>query len=39
MTNYEQRIIDELFQEEANDPCEGCTTRSCEWGICSQANE
>ena len=26
-------------QEEANDPCEGCTTHSCEWGICSQANE
>ena len=26
-------------QEEANDPCENCTTRSCEWGICSHANE
>lgn len=26
-------------QEEANDPCENCTTRSCEWGICTHANE
>ena len=39
MTNYEQRTIDELFQEEAKDPREGCTNKTCEWGICSQANE
>lgn len=39
MTNYEQRTIDELFQEEAKDPCEGCTNKTCEWGICLQANE
>lgn len=30
---------DITFQEEANDPCEGCTNKTCEWGICSQANE
>lgn len=39
MTNYEQRTIDELFQEETKDPCEGCTNKTCEWGICSHANE
>ena len=26
-------------QEETNDPCEGCTNKTCEWGICSHANE
>lgn len=34
----EQSTIDELLEQQ-QDPCEGCTNRSCEWGICSQANK
>ena len=26
-------------QEEAKDLCEGCTNKTCEWGLCSHANE
>ena len=38
MTDYKQETIDELIEQQ-RDPCEGCTNHSCEWGICSQANE
>lgn len=38
MTDYKQETIDELIEQQ-KDPCEGCTTRSCEWGICTHANE
>lgn len=34
----EQSTIDELLEQQ-QDPCEGCANRSCEWGICSQANK
>lgn len=37
MTDYEQETIDELFEQQ--DPCEGCTNKTCEWGLCSHANE
>lgn len=40
--SYKQITIEEYLKEyEAtieDDPCKDCTTRSCEWGICSQAN-
>lgn len=39
MTDYKQGTIDELFQEAVKDPCEGCTNKTCEWGICSHAND
>lgn len=39
---YKQITIEEYLKEyEAtieDDPCKDCTIRSCEWGICSQAN-
>lgn len=38
MTDYEQETIDELIEQQ-KDPCEGCTNKTCEWGICSHANE
>jgi hypothetical protein len=38
MNDYKQGTIDELFEQQ-QDPCEGCTTRSCEWGICSYSND
>lgn len=38
MTDYEQGTIDELFDQK-QDPYEGCTNKTCEWGICSHANE
>lgn len=38
MTDYKQGTIDELFDQK-RDPCEGCTNKTCEWGICSHANE
>lgn len=34
-----QLSIEDIPQSEANDPCEGCTNKTCEWGICSHANE
>lgn len=34
-----QLSIEDIPQEESKDPCEGCTNKTCEWGICSHANE
>ena len=38
---YQQTIEEYLEEYETTineDPCKDCTTRSFEWGICSQAN-
>lgn len=41
--SYKQITLDEYLKEyEAtieDDPCKDCTDRTCEWGICSQANK
>lgn len=35
-----QLSLDDITpQEEAKDPCEGCTNKTCEWGLCSHAND
>ena len=38
MNDYKQGTIDELIEQQ-DDPCEGCTDKTCEGGICSHANE
>lgn len=48
LMSYKQITLDEYLKEyEAtieddpceDDPCKDCTDRTCEWGICSQANK
>lgn len=36
--DYKQETIDELLEQQ-QDPCEGCINKTCEWGICSHANQ
>lgn len=40
---YKQITIEEYLEENVStledDPCTDCTDRTCEWGICSQANK
>ena len=40
---YKQITIEEYLEEYETtineDPCKDCTDHSCEWGICSHANE
>lgn len=39
---YQQITLEEYLEANVatmdDDPCKDCTDRSCEWGICSQAN-
>lgn len=32
-----QLSFEDIPQNETKDPCEGCTNKTCEWGICSRA--
>lgn len=41
--SYKQISIEEYLEENVStlddDPCKDCADRSCEWGICAQANK
>lgn len=43
LMSYKQITIEEYLEENVStlddDPCKDCADRSCEWGICSQANK